>query len=274
VPEALTAYAEADIPVPIVSADELRGQPSAQQRLRENMVEFNFDSVAWRSDVAPADLLRMRRHYAANVSMIDGQVGRILQALDDRGYLDNALVIFTSDHADALGDHGHVQKWTMYDTVVRVPLIFWSRNLELRPGQRDELVQMFDIAPTILEAAGLAVPEDFEARSLSGALSADTGHRQRDVVYAELARDHIQTGSDFILMRRDRDCQIVLYLDLAEGELHDLREDPGETRNRWDDDVRRQHRDRLTEESLRWLARGALSANRRTGRAPQKPMRL
>ena len=274
VPEALAAYADVDIPVPIVSMEEVRQQPSAQQRLRKNMIEFNFDSVAWRSDVAPADLLRMRRHYAANVSMIDRQLGRILQALDDRGYLDNALVIFTSDHADALGDHGHVQKWTMYDTVVRVPLIFWSKNLDLRPGQRDELVQMFDIAPTILEAAGVGVPDDFEARSLLAALTADPTHRPREAVYAELARDHIQTGSDFILMRRDRDCKIVLYLDHDEGELYDLRDDPGEIRNRWGDEGMRRHRDRLTEESLRWLALGALRANRRAGRAPQQPMRL
>jgi len=274
VPEALAAYADADIPVPIVGAAELRAQPPAQQRLRENMIEFNFDSIAWRDDVTPADLLRMRRHYAANVSMIDRQVGRILHALDARGYLDNALVIFTSDHADALGDHGHVQKWTMYDTVVRVPLIFWSRNLGLRPAQRDELVQMFDIAPTILEAAGVAVPDDFEARSLRGALTADPDHRPREAVYAELARDHIQTGSDFILMRRDRERKIVLYLDQAEGELYDLRDDPAETRNRWHDEALRAQRDRLAEESLRWLARGALTANRRSSRAPQRAMRV
>ena len=45
-----------------------------------------------------------------------------LKRLERKGYLDNALVVFSSDHADALGDHGHIQKWTMYDTVVRVPL--------------------------------------------------------------------------------------------------------------------------------------------------------
>jgi len=93
-------------------------------------------------------------------------------------------------------------------------------------------------------------------------------------VYAELARDHIQTGSEFILMRRDRDCKIVLYLDRAEGELYDLHDDPAEIRNRWDDPALRPQRDRLIEQSLRWLARRALTANRRSSRAPQQAMRV
>lgn len=273
-PDALAAYADVDIPVPTVTAAELQAQPPAQHRLRDNMIEFNFDSIAWRRQVGADELLRLRRHYAANVSMIDHQVGRILAALDARGYLDNALVIFTSDHADALGDHGHIQKWTMYDTVVRVPLLVWSKNLAVRPGVRDELVQLFDVAPTILEAAGLPVPGDFEARSLWGALSGRADHSPRDAVYAELARDHIQTGSEFILMRRDRRWKIVLYLDDTAGELYDLEADPGEVRNLWNDANQRAHRDELASACLAWLARGSLFANRRASRAPQQAMRI
>jgi arylsulfatase A-like enzyme len=274
-PEALAAYADVDIPVPEVSEAELRAQPPAQQQLRDNMVEFNFDSIAWRRDATPADLLRLRRHYAANVSMIDHQVGRILEALDARGYLDDALVIFTSDHADALGEHGHIQKWTMYDSVVRVPLVAWSRNLPIQRGVRDELVQLFDVAPTVLEAAGAEPPADFEARSLWGSLSGRADHQPREAVYAELARDHIQTGSEFILMRRDRRWKIVLYLDdPASGELYDLQHDPGEIRNLWHDEALRAMRDDLTTGCLRWLATGSLASNRRTGRKPQQAMRI
>ena len=232
-PEWLERYADVDIPVPAVSASELAAQPRAHHMLRENMKSFNFDSVAWRSDLTREELLRLRRHYAANVSMIDEQVGRILAALDRRGYLDNAIVIFTSDHADALGDHGHIQKWTMYDTVLRVPLLIWSKN-RVRPGQvMDDLVQLIDIAPTVLEAAGVEVPADFEARSLWGALEQRADYRPRDTVYAEVARDHIQTGSDFIVMRRCKDWKVVVYLDDEDGELYDLRRDPGETTNLW-----------------------------------------
>ena len=273
-PDALAAYADVDIPIPTITEAELSAQPAAQHTLRDNMVEFNFDSIAWRRDLSPADLLRLRRHYAANVSMIDHQVGRIMAALDARGYLDNALVIFTSDHADALGEHGHIQKWTMYDSVVRVPLLFWSKNLQIKPGSRDELVQMFDVAPTILEAAGLPIPADFEARTLWGALSERADHQPRDAVYAELARDHIQTGSEFILMRRDRRWKIVIYLDDTAGELYDLQADPSEVHNLWHAEELRTLRDELAASCHQWLERGALFANRRPSRSPQRAMKI
>lgn len=273
-PEMLERYADTDIPLPAVSEEELRAQPRAQQMLRDNMISFNFDSIAWRRGATPADLLRLRRHYAANVTMIDIQVGRILEALDARGYLDNALVIFTSDHADALGDHGHIQKWTMYDTVLRVPLLFWSKNLPIAAGRRDDLVQMFDIAPTILEAAGLEIPQDFEARSLWGALENRAGYAPRDAVYSELARDHIQTGSEFIVMRRDRKWKIVVYLDDTYGELYDLANDPGEVRNLWNDPAHREMRSELATGCLGWVAKGMLQANRRPSRKPQQPMNV
>jgi arylsulfatase A-like enzyme len=272
--DALAAYADVDIPVPKVGEAELRAQPYAQQKLRDNMVEFNFDSVAWRHNISEADLLRLRRHYAANVSMIDHQVGRILAALDARGYLDNALVIFTSDHADALGEHGHIQKWTMYDSVVRVPLVFWSKNLPIERRTRDDLVQMFDIAPTILEAAGLPVPVDFDAQTLWGAVTGRGDYQPRDAVYAELARDHIQTGSEFILMRRDRRWKIVTYLDDAAGELYDLQADPDEVNNLWQVEELRAMRNELVASCMQWLARGMLSSTRLPGRTPQKAMRI
>ena len=273
-PEALAEYADVDIPTPEVSDAEIQAQPGAQQKLRDNMIDFNFDSIAWRRDATKEDFLRLRRHYAANVTMIDLQVGRILKSLDARGYLDNELVIFTSDHADALGDHGHIQKWTMYDSVVRVPLIFWSKNLDIQKGIRKELVQMFDIAPTILETAGLPIPEDFEAKSLWGSISKLPNYQPREAVYAELARDHIQNGSEFILMRRDSKWKIVLYLDDAYGELYDLGVDPGEKNNLWNNEALRSTRDELKIECLSWLARGSLTANRKSSRAPQKAMKI
>ncbi len=52
--------------------------------------------------------------------MIDEKIGQILQMLEAQGYLDDAVVIFTSDHGDALGDHGHSQKWTRYDIIIRI----------------------------------------------------------------------------------------------------------------------------------------------------------
>ena len=86
--------------------------------------------------------------------MIDHQIGKILQTLEHQGYLDNSVVIFTSDHGDCLGDHGHSQKWTMYDIITRVPTIVWSPS-RFEGGQTiDGLCQQMDLGPAILELAG------------------------------------------------------------------------------------------------------------------------
>lgn len=268
----LDLYNDVQIPLPSVSPDELRRQPRAQAVLRENMKTFNFDSVAWRDHPSNDDLLRLRRHYAANVTMIDEQVGLIIETLKRRGYLDNAIVIFTSDHADALGDHGHIQKWTMYDSVVRVPLIFWSPG-RFRKGEIcDDLVQLMDIAPTILESAGLTVPGNFEARSLCAPLSGNKGYEPRSAVFAELAKDHIQTGSEFMIMRRDREWKVVYYLDDEHGELYNLLEDPQERNNLWEEEQYREKREELVRAILKWEVRGSLKAHEHIAKEPQKPM--
>ena len=62
---------------------EIEKQPSAQKVLRNNMMEFNFDSVNWQYLPAKEDLLRIRRHYAANVTMIDEKIGEIINTLEN-----------------------------------------------------------------------------------------------------------------------------------------------------------------------------------------------
>ncbi len=274
-PRYLDMYRDADIPLPQVSPEEIAAQPPSQAELRRNMIENNYDSVAWQEKPSREALLRMRRHYAANVSMIDEKVGEILQTLDRKGYLDNAIVIFTSDHGDSLGDHGHIQKWTMYDSAVKVPLLFWSKSHPLVAGQTDTLVQLMDIAPTILEAAGVPVPASFEARSLLPILSGQTA-QVRTEVYSELARDHIQTGAEYVVMRRDARWKLVYYLGETYGELYDLAADPGEHCNLWTNPEHTGKRDAMVRDLLEWSTRGAIFSRQQSEPKvkPQQPMRI
>jgi len=119
-------------------------------------------------------ILGMRRAYAANVSVIDHEVGRILAALDDRGVLDDTWVIYTSDHGEMGGDHGLMSKCVLYDGAVRVPLL-------VRPpggagaragGVVDALVEHVDVPATIRAAVGAGAVPDSEGRSLLGYVSA------------------------------------------------------------------------------------------------------
>ena len=267
----LDMYRDAAIPVPHPTDEELAAQPASQRQLRKNMIEHNYDSVAWQERPPADDILRIRRHYAANVTMIDEKVGEILATLDDRGYLDNAIVFFTSDHGDALGDHGHIQKWTMYDCSVKVPLIAWSKRIA--PQRSGALVQWMDIAPTILEAAGVAVPRNFEARSLWPVLE-KKARGIRDEVWSELARDHIQTGAEYIVMRRDERWKVVCYLGDTHGELYDLQSDPEELRNLWDAPEHRERRESMVRHVLEWSVRSMIASRQPPAAKPQQPMRI
>ncbi len=271
-PRFLDMYADTDIPLPTVSEAQLAAQPKAQKELRENMIGFNFDSVQWQHMPPNTDILRLRRHYAANVSMIDQKVGEIIEALDHKGYLDNAVVIFTSDHADALGDHGHIQKWTMYDTVLRVPLIVWSPGRGAKSAQIDTPMELMDVAPTILESAGVAIPGDWDAQSLWPSIDDPTVPPGDGVVYAELARDHIQTGAEFIVMRRDDRWKLVWYAGEDDGELYDLRADPDELINLWFDPAHREMRDRIALDVRDRTLQGLLKSKNVKMPTPQKPM--
>ena len=272
----LDMYRDVDIPVPDVTEEDVRNQPAALHKLRATMENGNFDSVAWRCDASKSDLLRLRRHYAANVTMIDDKIGQIMDVLERRGYLENSVVIFTSDHGDNLGDHGHIQKHNMYEGAVRVPLIVRAsgRVPEGRAGTTsDALVHWMDIAPTVLESAGVRVPRNWESRSLWPLVeNRDGAAAERDVVYSELGGDHIQSAAELMIMRRDRKWKLVFYLGQTYGELYDLENDAGEMRNLWNSGEHRELRDSLIDKLLRWQVQGTLRSRIRERAAAQKPM--
>jgi len=102
------------------------------------------------------NLLRaMKAYYYACISFVDFQVGRILEALETEGALDNTLVLFASDHGELLGDYGSFGKRCMLDAAVRVPLIArWPERFP--PGRRCATpASLVDVMPTVLAAAGI-----------------------------------------------------------------------------------------------------------------------
>jgi len=244
-------YAERadDLPLPDLEESDLAAQPEPLGLLREHNEAVDHDSVVHEVDAPEARRRRQRAYYYANVSMIDEQVGGILDALESNGH-DDTVVIFASDHGEALGEHGHSQKWTMYDVVTRVPAIVWAPD-RFEGGRRvDELCQLFDLGPTVLELAGVDPDDSMEAESLLPALRGENWSG-REVVFAEHARDGILQGTEFMTMVRTEEHKLVHFVDYDDGQLFDLQSDPRETDDRWDDpdyaDVRADLRERLLE---------------------------
>lgn len=258
VPRYTKSYLEKDLPLLPVTEQELASQPPAFHELRRHNAEVDHDSVVLDLNPTREQRHRQRAFYLANVTMIDQKVGEIMDALQRNGYLDNSIVIFTSDHGDCLTDHGHSQKWTMYEQVTRVPLIVWAPGRFGDPRRIEGLVQQMDLGPTILQWAGLDVPADWEACSLSPALDVESGFTGRDYVYCEQSRDGILTGCEFMTMVRSRDHKLVHFLDEPHGQLFDLVRDPEELVNLWNDPGSSQVKERLLSELREWRIRSGL----------------
>ncbi|MBI1299785.1 sulfatase-like hydrolase/transferase [bacterium] len=247
-------YMDKELPIQPVTADEIHSQPPPFQSMRVHNHEVDHDSVVHLLDPTPEQRHRQRAYYLANVTMIDEKVGEILQALDDKGYLENAVVIFTSDHGDALGDHGHSQKWTMYDIITKMPMIVWSPG-RFEGGRRfDELCSLMDIGPAILEMAGVSPAAGMEAESLLPALTG-AEWAGRDAVFAEHSRDGILQETDMMTMVRTRTWKLVHFLGEPFGQLFDLVNDPGEIENLWDDPAYAAKKQELFNLILEWRIR-------------------
>ena len=230
----LAGYDPNKLPGPLFRETDL----TAQARL----AGIDFQTEARRPD--EFDGRQIQARYYAMVEMIDRMVGHILDALEQSGQIQNTLVVFCSDHGEALGDHGLLLKGCrFYEGLVRVPLIFsWPGNYQ--SGQvSDALVELVDIAPTLLEASGLSVPKSMQGRTLAALLagSADP-HIHRDFVRCEYYRSLNpnrpglvgQFEGSYATMFRTRRDKLVTYHGHNFGELFDIEQDPGEFDNLWD----------------------------------------
>ncbi|MEP0962479.1 MAG: sulfatase-like hydrolase/transferase [Roseobacter sp.] len=250
----LDMYADRELPSVIPPDPEI--QPEALQDLRDFMLGEDADGVVHLAQPTAEQSRRQRAHYYANVTMIDTQVGEIMEALEARGDLDNTIIVFTSDHGDALGDHGHSQKWNMYQSTVHIPAIIAGPGIPAGKQISDN-VALFDLGPTILEWADVQVPAWMEAQSLTPYF-ADTPAPERRQVFAEHSNDALLTGTRLMTMLLDGQMKLVHFVDSSQGQLFDLQKDPAEQINLWDDPMHAKTRTHMVNEILKWRSESSL----------------
>lgn len=196
-------YRNAEMPPPIPPQPD--GKSAVYKRRQSNM---EADQVQ-----------KTRQMYCAAIELIDDQVGRILDALEKRGMMDDTLIIFTSDHGEMLGDHGLYTKSFGYEQSIRVPLLISGPGIP-RGQVHDTLVELIDVNPTICEAAGLPAQEDIDARSLYPFLRGEREEHREDA-FCVLRNFHCLRTKTHKVIVNHNDCV----------ELYDLVDDPDETTN-------------------------------------------
>ena len=202
-----TEYADRyrDAPMPLAISDTLGGKPAWVRRRDMGLT--------------PDEIAVTQRQYCAAIEAIDDGVGRMLDALEHRGMLENTIIVFSSDHGEMLGDHGMYTKSLPYEGALRVPLIIAGPGVEAR-GTSNALVELIDVNPTLCELARLPSQADIDARSVAPVLRGESEVHRTETVSAL---------RNFRCLRTEKVKYIDNYNDV--DELYDLENDPDELHN-------------------------------------------
>lgn len=167
--------------------------------------------------------------YYACITHMDHQIGRLLKALDQEGILEDTLLIFTSDHGEMLFDHGLFRKVNPYEGSVRIPLLMrLGKNLQNGRTQlpvSGAIAELRDIAPTILDCAGIPIPPSMDGVSLLPSLHNENA-RVRDYLHGEHSGGEF--SNHYIVTERDK---YIWFSQSGREQYFDLTADPREERD-------------------------------------------
>lgn len=192
---------------------------------------------------------RYMQDYLATISSVDDNVGRVLDYLEKNQLAENTLVVYTSDQGFYLGEHGWFDKRFMYKESFRTPLLVKWPNM-IKPGiTSDEMVQNLDFAQTFLEAAGITAPNDMQGKSLMPLFTGNEEYWDRESVYYH----YYEYPGEHAVKRHygisTKDYKLIhFYHDVDEWELYDLKKDPNEMHNVYDDSAYSGIREKLKED--------------------------
>lgn len=167
--------------------------------------------------------------YEAEISYVNDILGEFWEYLARKGLLEKALIVFTSDHGESLGDHGEgTHGYFIYQSTLWVPLIIhWPRAPHTYPARVDAPASLLDVAPTILQFLGIPPPREFQGRSLLEFLTQKMPGAARDVYSESLySRNHFGCAP-LRSLRAGR----YKYIEAPKPELYDLLRDPTELHN-------------------------------------------
>lgn len=165
--------------------------------------------------------------YDGEIAFTDAQVARIMQVLREKDLQDKTLVVVAGDHGEAFAEHGEYRHGIfLYDTTLQVPLIFWLPGAVASAKTVAGNVGLVDVFPSILDVAGLTVPENVEGRSFAAALAGEALPMR--AVYAETQYPKLAYGWSSLRAWVAQDWK---YVDAPSPELYNRETDPAESAN-------------------------------------------
>lgn len=215
---------------------------------------------AWKDVWSTPEIYQeMVRRYYRLITGVDVAVGRLLNALEQHGLADNTVVLFSSDHGFFLGERQLIGKWLMYEEAIRVPLIVFDPRQTHRQKSRvrEQMVLNIDIAPTLLDLAGVPAPRFMTGRSMLPLLESGTASWREEAFFEHHHRKKGEIPASEAVridnVRTDR-WKYIRYIDEdpVVEELYDLGADPEEVRNLAADPAFQDDVERLRSRWRRW----------------------
>ena len=179
----------------------------------------------------PRSLEELVKDYYAGLVDVDENIGRVVNWLEQTRQLDDTVLLHSSDHGFFLGEWRMYDKRFMHEPSIRVPTMIRYPK-EFKAGTKvDEMVLNLDIAPTLLELAGVEVPANMQGKSMVKLAKGDAAGWRKDWLYEYYEYPESQKVRPHKGVRTERYKLIHYYLPPEEFELYDLQNDPGETKN-------------------------------------------
>ena len=184
------------------------------------------------SDTGPLDpelVQEMQIGYYACITHLDHQIGRLIQALVENKLYDDTIILFVSDHGELLGDHHLFRKSRAYQGSSRVPFLVSGGGFRPeKPGSvKTDVVELRDVMPTVLEAAGVQIPDSVEGISLWNTALKESGTPEvREYLHGEHTLG--EASSHWIITRDEK---YIWYSQTGEEQYFRIAEDPDELHN-------------------------------------------
>jgi arylsulfatase A-like enzyme len=218
---------------------EMERMTSAEREAWDKAYEHEYKAFA---EIKDKDQLlkwqyqRFMEDYLRCVHSVDDNVGRVLKYLDDKGLAKNTIVVYMSDQGVFLGEHGLYDKRFMYEESFRTPMVIRFPQVIPQHQQITDYVLNLDVAPTFLDFAGIKIPADIQGESMKALLQKSKARNWRKELYYHYYEKSFGLTAHYGI-RTERYKLIHFYDPGNSWELYDLRTDPKEMHNLYNDEA-------------------------------------
>jgi arylsulfatase A-like enzyme len=218
-------YEKAELPLPASSKDNMEGKPEFIRKKSPLAKGEPFPTF-------PDRFQERVRDYNRTLTGADDSVGRVLKTLEEMGELDNTIIIFAGDNGFFQGEHGLGDKRWAYEESMRIPFLVRFPKMLKAGSEVDEMVLNIDLAPTLLDLAGVPIPSDMQGRSWKPLLQGKHPKWREDFLYEYFIDAEYPNAVPVIKGVRTTRWKYISYPEIHDvEELYDLKNDPQEMHN-------------------------------------------